>query len=151
MDPAGEPAKLPGDRPTGPRRAWLRVGLISAVLWIVIGPALAYLSDRLGAPTLSGPIAVFTGPVVLRIVGRRQGLQDGWSWTQAGVFAFGVVLLIGSVVLYAAVLGGFLGPGDSSSIEAVSFGIGGTDCDLTTVRSTFTAADPIRSVAEFEE
>jgi hypothetical protein len=149
VDPAQEPVTLPGDRPTPRRRAWLRVGLISAVLWIVIGFVVAYVSAKLGAPTLSGWFAVLTGPVVLRVIGGRLGLRDSWAWTQAGLFQLGVVILVISVAIYAAVIGGFLGPGDSSSIESVGFGTGGTDCDLTTVGSTFAPADPIRSVAEF--
>lgn len=149
MDPAQGPGTLPEDRPTGRRRAWLRVGLVSAALWIVIGLAVAYVGTRLGARTLAGWLALLTGPVVLRIIGRRQPLQDSWAWTQAGLLQLGVVILVVSVAIYAAVLGGLLGPGDSSSIEVVSFGTGGTDCDLTTVGSTFAPADPIRSVAEF--
>ncbi|HEY8637096.1 MAG TPA: hypothetical protein VIL81_07505 [Candidatus Limnocylindrales bacterium] len=149
MDPAQGPVTPPGDRPTPRRRAWLRVGLISAVLWIVIGLAVAFVTSHLPGQTVTGWLPVLTGPVILRIVGRRQGLHDSWSWTQAGLLQLGVVILVISVAIYAVVLGGFLGPGDSSSIESVGFGTGGTDCDLTTVGSTFAPADPIRSVAEF--
>ncbi|MEA2620214.1 MAG: hypothetical protein QOC97_987, partial [Chloroflexota bacterium] len=90
-----------------------------------------------------------SGPVILWIIGRRHGLHGSWSWTQAGLFQLGFVILVLSVAIYAAVIGGFLGPGDSSSIESVGFGTGGTDCDLTTVGSTFRPTDPIRSVARF--
>jgi hypothetical protein len=113
VDPAQEPATQPRDRRTEPRRAWLRVGSISAVLWIVLGLPIAYLSDRLGAPTWAGPLGLLSGPVILRIVGRRQGLHDSWAWTQAWLFQLGFALLIASVALYMAVLGGLLGPGDS--------------------------------------
>ncbi len=149
MEVAPDTATPTMDPPTGRRRVWLRVGLISAALWVVIGLAIAYVSSLPGVPTVTGWLPVLTGPVVLRFVGRRQQLHDSWAWTQAGLLQLGVVILVISVTVYAAVLGGFLGPGDSSSIEAVSFGTGGTDCAITTVASTFKPVDPIRAAAEF--
>lgn len=149
MDPGQEPVTLAGDRPTVRRRAWIQVGLISAVLWVVIGLVVGYVSTQLGTPTLSGWLALLTGPVVLRIVGRREHLDGSWAWTQAGLFQLGVVILAVSVALYAAVVGGFLGPADPSTIEAVSFGTGGADCDIPTPASTFVPTDTIRAAAEF--
>lgn len=149
MDPAPEPATFAGDQPTGRKRAWIKVGLISAVLWVVIGLVVGYVSTHLGAPTLAGWLALLTGPVVLRIVGTREHLRGSWGWTQAGLFQLGVVILAVSVALYAAAVGGFFGPGDPSSIEAVTFGTSGTDCAITTPSSTFVPTDTIRAAAEF--
>jgi hypothetical protein len=112
VDPVPGPGAPPEYQATVGRRAWLRVGSVSAVVWIVLGLAVAYLSDRLGAGAWSAPLALIAGPIILRVVGQRMGLRDSWAWTQAWLFQLGFALLIASVVLYLAVLGGLLGPAD---------------------------------------
>jgi hypothetical protein len=120
VDPAQVPVMPQEDRQTA-HRPWLRVGLISAVLWMVIGLAIVLVIDHLPGEPVIGWLPALSGPVILWIIGRRHGLHGSWSWTQAGLFQLGFVILVLSVAIYAAVIGGFLGPGDSSSIESVGF------------------------------
>lgn len=151
MDPAEGPAAIGWIAPTERSRSrWVWTAFIGAILWVVFGCAVAFLSAMAGAPTASGWLALLTGLVTLVLVGRRVGLNGRRDWILAGLLEFGFVLVFGSAALYFAVLSGiFGGSGGSSSVESVAFGTGGTDCDLTTIASTFAPADPVRAVAEF--
>jgi len=123
---------------------------VSATLWALIGFVAAFLSARAGAPTTSGWLALLTGPIVLLVVGRRGQLHGRGDWIRAGSLELGTVVVLGIAAIFFATLGGAFGsPAGTSSIQTVGFGMGGTDCDLTTVASTFAPTDPIRAAAEF--
>lgn len=156
MDPASEPV-IDGwntlterRRSPGRRSPWVRTGLVAAILWVVIGLVVAFVSARVGAPTASGWLALFTGPVVLFIVGQRARVRGRGDWVLAGMLEFGLVMVMGMSAIFFLTLGGAFGTiGGSSSIESVGFGTGGIDCTLTGTASTFAPADPVRAVAEF--
>ncbi|MEO8570561.1 MAG: hypothetical protein ABI553_02580 [Chloroflexota bacterium] len=137
-----QPAPAPGP--------WVRVGVIAAVLWLVVGLAVSYLSAQAVGPTVSAWLALLTGPVMVGIfvviVGRRAGLRGMGNWIRAGFLAVVTVILFFSAAIFFAALGGFLPSNGSSGIETLAFGTGGSDC---TMASMFVVGDPIRSVAEF--
>lgn len=76
-----------------------RVGIITAVGWVGVGLALAYVSAQLGAPKLSGWLALFAGPVVLLVVGRRQRLSRRRDWIASAGIALGLVWLFGGLAM----------------------------------------------------
>lgn len=90
------------DRPDGPGFVppkttlvpWKRVGVLSALLWTVVGLAAAWVSAQLGAPRLSGWLALLSGPVALWVVGSRYRLASGGDWTRAGCFGLIVAVAI---------------------------------------------------------
>ena len=65
------------------RPPWVRVGWASAALWVVVGLALAFLSDRAGQPTASGWLALLSGPAAFLIVGRLDKLRGRGNWIRA--------------------------------------------------------------------
>jgi hypothetical protein len=78
--------------------------LLVAIVWAVIGLALAWISARTGMPTLSGWLAFLTGPVALVLVGRRQALRGAREWILAAVIAIGAVVIIGGAAIVASTL-----------------------------------------------
>ena len=83
----------------GQRAPTARVGLISAVVWIGLGLGLAFLSSRLGAPQLSGWLALLAGPAALAVVGRRHSLNRRRDWILAGGIAFGIAWVVSGLAL----------------------------------------------------
>jgi hypothetical protein len=91
-----------------PPSPWKRVGLISAVAWMVLGLLGAWLSAQAGAPRLSGWIAILTGPIALVVVGRYYRVQGPRAWAGAGCIALALALTIllgGILVLTLATYG----------------------------------------------
>jgi hypothetical protein len=81
------------------RTARRRVGITTAVGWGVTGLAFACVSAQLGAPKLSGWLALFAGPVVLLVVGSRHRLRRRRDWiASAGITLF-LVWLIGGLAM----------------------------------------------------
>jgi hypothetical protein len=76
------------------------VGLATAVLWAVVGIALAFVFSHIGRPTLSGWAALLTGPVTLLNVGRRSKLHCRGNWTRAAVLAIGLIWIVGLVAIF---------------------------------------------------
>jgi hypothetical protein len=85
-------------RPAGP--VWFRVGFATALLWALVGIALAFLLAQIGRPTLSGWAALLTGPVTLLTVGRRTKLHGRGNWTRATVLAIGLIWIVGSAAIF---------------------------------------------------
>jgi hypothetical protein len=92
----------PTDTPPRPRA--IRAGILVAVLWAVIGLAVAWLSAQAGRPTQSGGLALLAGAVALLIVGWRYKLGRLSDWTRAGIVAVLVVVGIGSVAIFILTL-----------------------------------------------
>jgi hypothetical protein len=67
-----------------------RVGVVAAVVWIALGLGLAFVSSRLGAQQLAGPLALLAGPAALAFVGRRHDLHRGRDWLVAGAIALAI-------------------------------------------------------------
>jgi hypothetical protein len=83
----------------------VRIALISAVLWVLLGLGLAFVSARLGYPTLSGYLAVLSGLLAVLIVGRRLGLKGSGDWIRAILLTVGIMwLVVGFASCAAAIL-----------------------------------------------
>jgi hypothetical protein len=79
----------------GPPSPVLRVGLIAAGSWAVIGVVAAWLGAQIGSPTASGWLALLSGPLALFIAGRLNGLHGVGAWVRAGVIALVAVTVVG--------------------------------------------------------
>jgi hypothetical protein len=80
----------------------------AALLWAVVGLAAAWVSAQLGAPRLSGWLALLCGPLALWIVGSRYRLASRGDWTRAGCFGLivaGAILGAGSAFYAMALYG----------------------------------------------
>jgi hypothetical protein len=80
---------------------WLRVGLITALLWVIIGLAVAFVTDRLGHPRDSGVYAAWVGPIAYLIVGLRLRLSGLANWIRAGAMAIGAMIAALIVLAFA--------------------------------------------------
>jgi hypothetical protein len=87
---------------------WKRVGVLSALLWAAVGLAAAWVSAQLGAPRLSGWLAMMSGPLALWIVGSRYRLASRGDWTRAGCIGLivaGAILGVGGAFYAMALYG----------------------------------------------
>ena len=102
MDSHGpEPGWIPPSASTG---RWRRVGVLSALVWVGVGLGLAYLSAALGAPTLSGWLAIIAGPVAFGIVGSLHGLSGQRDRARAGCLGLAVALGIFTIGIMVYVM-----------------------------------------------
>ena len=74
--------------------------MLTAVLWVVIGVALAWVSAQAGMPTASGWLALLSGPIALVVVGRRSQLRGLGDWVMATVIAIVAVMAVGGAGIF---------------------------------------------------
>ena len=86
--------------------AW-RVGAASAVVWAVIGLALAWLAAQIGFPSTSGWLAIASAALALPLVGRYYRVREPGDWFVAalamvvvGFLMFGVAAMILAMAAY---------------------------------------------------